>query len=242
MNCSFIPGRHTADLVISFGIRAFLPMTVVGGIGLLVQKWAATAIPLANLIGQTITAEYVTAYHPVFSCRDFGHFTLVVPSNLVIGGRRISCVNGCADKPSTSSSKVTNRSKKWRVVCPKCNYRTSFKDPADLNIEEGDKDKVFKIPGQPYLRAPYPLERKCLSWVPQNTTTPAPATVTGGLAQQPGASQPPPQASTVVRSHYPRKSKRSREPSPSKSSSTHSTPEVPGEGSSGKRTKRSGGE
>jgi len=142
-------------------------MTAVGTIGTLLQAWLASAMPLIEIIGQTISPAFIDSHRPVFSGRTFGHFTLVQRSPLVIGGRQISCLSGCVDKLNTSHKVVSKSSSKWRIVCPRCKWSTSYTVPKDTGVEDQDRGKVLDIPHQAaYIRTPYPVEKKTLIWRP----------------------------------------------------------------------------
>lgn len=233
--------RHTAELIISFAISAVVPVSLSGVIGQLLLKWIASTMPVMEIIGQTITPDFVESNHPVFSSRDWGHFTLANHSAVLIGGRQVTCVNGCNDKLRASRKKVSNRSAKWTVTCPGCKFQATYREPEDRQIEDRDKGKVLHVPHQSkYMRTPYPIERKTLQW--KRTTqgsnpNPSLPPVDRTSGTRPLAMlQPPPATVSRVRSEGSLSSttKRSRAPSPPKIASTGAGQRVQ-EGGSPKR-------
>ena len=208
---------HCADLILSFSIKAVLPGLVGGPLGDFLVKWVATTSPLMEVIGSTMTKQYVDRANPVFSSRHFGHFTLVSPSPTKIGGKMVVCPNECSGMLRTSS-KSTKSSQRWTLTCNQCRFRAKYSLPGDDVIEEVDQGNIMPIPGQKYLRTKYPIPMKVLKWAPVEPQTSSSTTsfATGDLprAGDPWGLRPSPSMST------------STSPSPSPSPSARVSPPI----------------
>lgn len=159
--------RYFADVVVSFGIRAVLPPEVSTTLANFVGKWVISTLPLMNVISQAMDTFHIDQCSPVFSSRKFDgyHFTLVNPSTLCVGGEQILCQNRCSCSLSASSKRTGKAGrKKWRIICSKCSFQTSYFWPEDASVKGREKDGIFMVPGVSYLRTRFPIPVKALEW------------------------------------------------------------------------------
>ena len=161
--------RHCGELVVSFGVDAVIPAKISGPLGEFVHHWVGTLQPLVEIVHQTMTSAYISSNIPVFSSREFGHFTVATSDNFTIVGHVVRCVNRC---PSTlsASSKSLGRSqtrKKWRIQCNGCKYVASYIFPdVQKQVAQEEASKVKKIGSLGYW-TPYPVKTLVLNWRPK---------------------------------------------------------------------------
>ncbi|KAF9642174.1 hypothetical protein BDM02DRAFT_3193751 [Thelephora ganbajun] len=158
--------HHCAEVVLSFGVKAVIPALICSPLPELILRWAATTTPLVEIIGRVFPPQYVDAWAPVFSGPDFGHFTLLNHSSFVAGGRHIRCSReSCPPSSLESTSKVIGHGqRKWKVTCTSCDRQARYKSLDDTEIQERDRESIFKVPGTEYYRTPYPVQTKVLEW------------------------------------------------------------------------------
>ena len=115
--------RHCAEVILSFAVTGATRRVLTGPLSSLVTKWVTMPLPLMDVIGQTITGDYIWDCCPVFSSSEFGHFTLVNKSILVVGRRRIEC--GTCEVPQVPSTACRHAGSKheWSITCKSCNHR-----------------------------------------------------------------------------------------------------------------------
>ena len=119
-----------------------------------------------------MTWEFVEKWKPVFSSREFDHFTLVNNSSRTcVGGKIVQCPNRCSSVLTTSQRAMHGKGAyKVTVRCFNCRQQAQFNVPRDTDIHEDDKEKIIPFTNQDYLRTPYPIPLMPLSWGPLKLT------------------------------------------------------------------------
>jgi hypothetical protein len=216
---------HCADLVLSFGVKAVITATASSPLGNFLIRWVATTSPLMEIIGSTMTPDFVERLIPVFSSRSHDHFTLVNPSAVMVGGRRVVCPLGCnglLDDKKRGNGHAFHISLK----CLGCQYRATYVFPRDAAIMEGDSQTIIAVPNQAYLRTPFPVPLKPLEWTKM---TPSPHATSRSntpaslpIRKAPALTDKSP-SPYLIKNPLAHSSKRLRVPSPSSSGSRSSS-------------------
>jgi hypothetical protein len=172
----------------SFAIGSVVPMMVGGPLPELIMKWVGTPLSLMDIIAHTMTEKYVEAHIPVFSSKEWGHFTLIKNDLCVFGGRKITCDRCPATTPlQTRSNRMKDGSGRRRVTiaCRSCGFATKYKLPGNgtggIPIADGDKDYISRVAGTKLIRTPYPLLPALVTWAQKQ-----PETTTAQGSKQPG--------------------------------------------------------
>jgi hypothetical protein len=218
----------------SFGVSSVIPYMVSDPLPAIINRWVATPLQLEDIISQTMTWQYAQSHVPVFSSKDWGHFTIIHNSLFVLGGRKVSCDTCFESRLSSTSKRLKDGSgaKKWTIECSGCKRITIYKLPDADFIRDEDAGLIRPIPGTSMVRVPYPVPRASVEWRDRRR---APALTSGSDAHG-GSSQfrtvggQPPVLVPGI--------KRSRQPSDSSGRSRKNIGQGEG-GSSGLRRKRS---
>ena len=148
--------RHCAKVILSFGICEVVPTVVFGPIPEFITKWVITPLSLADIVGLTMTVAHVDASVPIFSSEEFGHFTIIKNTSLILGGHAIVC-NTCPEGNLGTSSAKLSTGRMWMVKCKSCQCSTTYKEPDEKEIAENDKEIITRVPGGTGLFCvPYP--------------------------------------------------------------------------------------
>lgn len=160
----------------SFATPAVVPVMALGPLPDLITKWIGNTSGLMQIISETLTPNYIQTVIPVFSGKGFGHFTLVNPSALIVGGRQVCC-DRCKTENLVPEQENTGPTSRWIIVCNACDRQTSheFQWEEDLIIDERDKDAITQVPGVKFLRTPYPVPLSRLVWQPKESTSTNPS-------------------------------------------------------------------
>jgi hypothetical protein len=218
----------------SFGVSSVIPYMVSDPLPAIINRWVATPLQLEDIISQTMTWQYAQSHVPVFSSKDWGHFTIIHNSLFVLGGRKVSCDTCFESRLSSKAKRLKDGSggKKWTIECSGCRRITIYKLPDADVVRDEDVGLVRPIAGTLMLRVPYPVPRALVVWRDKQR---APA-LTSGVDAHSGSSQSRTMGGQP-RVHAPG-IKRSREHSDPSGQSREKTGQGEG-GSSGLRRKRS---
>ena len=156
--------RHCGELVISFGVNAVIPARISGPLGEFVHQWVGTMAPLTDIIHRTMTPAYVSNNAPVFSSREFDHFTVVVSDPLTVAGHLVRCINGCNTTLGVSSKALGYTRRRYKIQCPGCRFLAVYFSPdVEQQVSKEERSKVKKIGSLGYW-APYPVQTLPLEW------------------------------------------------------------------------------